>query len=113
MTERIAILDTTLRDGAQREGISLSVNDKIRIAQRLDDLGIAYIEGGWPGSNPKDVEFFARARHLRLKHGRIAAFCSTRHANATADADRNLRAVLEAGVRTAVVVGVPWLVSKK
>jgi 2-isopropylmalate synthase len=105
MTERITILDTTLRDGAQREGISLSANDKIRIAQRLDDLGVAYIEGGWPGSNPKDVEFFARARHLRLQHARIAAFCSTRHPSAKVEEDRNLQAVLEAGVRTAVMVG--------
>jgi len=105
MTERIAILDTTLRDGAQREGISLSVNDKIRIALRLDDLGIAYIEGGWPGSNPKDAEFFARARHLRLRHSRIAAFCSTRHAKSTVEKDPNLQAVLEAGVRSAVLVG--------
>ncbi len=105
MTERIAILDTTLRDGAQREGISLSVNDKIRIALRLDDLGVAYIEGGWPGSNPKDAEFFARVRHLRLRHSRIAAFCSTRHVNTIAEQDRNLQAVLQAGVRTAVMVG--------
>jgi len=105
MTERISILDTTLRDGAQREGISLSVNDKIRIAQRLDSLGIAYIEGGWPGSNPKDVEFFSRARHLRMEHGRIAAFCSTRHPSATAEQDRNLQAVLDTSVRTAVMVG--------
>lgn len=69
----ISIYDTTLRDGTQREGISLSCNDKIRIAQRLDDLGVAFIEGGWPGSNPKDVEFFQRAATLKWKHAAIAS----------------------------------------
>ena len=67
------IYDTTLRDGTQREGISLSCDDKLRIAQRMDDLGVAYIEGGWPGSNPKDVEFFDRMTELNLKTARISA----------------------------------------
>ena len=70
----IKIYDTTLRDGTQREGISLSCNDKLRIAQKLDDLGVHYIEGGWPGSNPKDVEFFERMTELDLKNAQIASF---------------------------------------
>ena len=68
MSRNIVVYDTTLRDGTQREGISLSCEDKLRIAQRLDDLGVAYIEGGWPGSNPKDVEFFERIGELDLKN---------------------------------------------
>ena len=71
---RIEVYDTTLRDGTQREGISLSCDDKLRIARRLDELGVAFIEGGWPGSNPKDVEFFERARDVDWKHSAIAAF---------------------------------------
>jgi len=75
---RIALYDTTLRDGTQGEGVSLSCDDKLRIARRLDEFGVDYIEGGWPGSNPKDMEFFERAqRELSLKHARIAAFGST------------------------------------
>ena len=77
----IQIYDTTLRDGTQREGISLSCEDKIRIATRLDELGVAFIEGGWPGSNPKDLEFFKRAKDLRLEHAKISAFGSTCRAN--------------------------------
>jgi len=80
MVERVTILDTTLRDGSQMEGISFSAIDKLRIAQRLDELGVAYIEGGWPGSNPKDVEFFQRVRDLGLQSARVAAFASTRRA---------------------------------
>ena len=72
--KKIQIYDTTLRDGTQREGISLTVNDKLRIARLLDDFGIAYIEGGWPGSNPKDAEFFERAKTIEFKHARLAAF---------------------------------------
>jgi len=73
----IAIYDTTLRDGTQREGISLSVADKLKITRLLDQFGVAYIEGGWPGSNPKDAAFFEEAQGLELKHARIAAFGST------------------------------------
>jgi len=73
----IQIYDTTLRDGTQSEGFTLSGHDKIRVAQRLDDLGVAFIEGGWPGSNPKDAEFFERARDLEWKTALIAAFGST------------------------------------
>lgn len=105
MNRRVSILDTTLRDGAQMEGVSLSVVDKLRIAQRLDELGVAYIEGGWPGSNPKDADFFSRVKGLSFRHAKIAAFCSTRRAGQMAEQDPNLRAVLEAGTPVAVVVG--------
>jgi len=76
--EKVEVYDTTLRDGAQREGISLSVKDKLKIARSLDELGVDYIEGGWPGSNPKDMEFFKRVSELKLKNSRIVAFGSTR-----------------------------------
>ncbi len=105
MVKRISVLDTTLRDGAQREGVSLSVEDKLRIAQELDRLGVTYIEGGFPGSNPKEVEFFARARDLDLQHARIAAFGNTRHAGVPVEEDDNIRALLDAGTPVAVIVG--------
>ena len=70
---KIQLYDTTLRDGTQSEGISLSVNDKLKITQRLDEFGIDYIEGGWPGSNPKDAEYFERVQKLKLKHAKVAA----------------------------------------
>ena len=76
----LRLYDTTLRDGTQREGLSLSVEDKLKIARALDRLGVSYIEGGWPGSNPKDAEFFRRIREVPLAHARIAAFGSTRRA---------------------------------
>ena len=87
----IKIYDTTLRDGTQREGISLSCDDKLRIAQRLDDLGVSYIEGGWPGSNPKDVEFFDRLPELDLKNARISAFGSTCRAASQPEEDSNIQ----------------------
>jgi 2-isopropylmalate synthase len=105
---RVEIYDTTLRDGTQREGISLSCNDKLRIAQRLADLGVAYIEGGWPGSNPKDAEFFERVGELHLAHTQIAAFGSTRRRGVTAAADANLQALLAAGTPVCTVVGKTW-----
>jgi|GEM_PF-2814948 len=90
------LYDTTLRDGTQGEGINLSVSDKLRIAQRLDDFGMHYIEGGWPGSNPKDAEFFARARELRLKQARVAAFGSTRRAGGHCESDPQIKMLLDA-----------------
>jgi len=105
MNPRVSVLDTTLRDGAQMEGVSFSAVDKLRIARKLDELGVAYIEGGWPGSNPKDVEFFVRVKELDLRHARIAAFCSTCRSGQAAEEDPNLRAVLDAGTPVAVVVG--------
>jgi len=105
MPKQVSTLDTTLRDGAQREGISFSVKDKLRIAKKLDELGVAYIEGGWPGSNPKDVAFFQRVKDLNLRYSKIVAFGSTRHAGVSAKEDPNVRAMIKASVPAAVVVG--------
>lgn len=102
---QILLYDTTLRDGTQREGLSLSVDDKLKIARELDLLGVHYIEGGWPGSNPKDAEFFQRVRRLDLRHAKVAAFGSTRHAGATCDADANIRALLDADTPVVTLVG--------
>lgn len=104
----VQLYDTTLRDGTQGEGVSFSVEDKLKIAQRLDDLGIDFIEGGWPGSNPKDIEFFRRANELQLKKARITAFGSTRRAGRDADNDENLRAILDSGVEVAAIFGKSW-----
>ena len=93
----VAVYDTTLRDGAQREGISYSVADKLAVARLLDELGVAYIEGGWPGALPKDTEFFARARdELTLTHARLVAFGATRRAGVPAADDAQVRALLDA-----------------
>ncbi|MGI6368303.1 MAG: citramalate synthase [Anaerolineae bacterium] len=105
MLKRVSVLDTTLRDGAQMEGISFSVDDKLRIVAKLDDLGVAYIEGGWPGSNSKDVEFFQRAQRLSLSHAKIATFSSTRRVGLTVDEDPSIAALLRAGMPVAVIVG--------
>ncbi len=106
--EKISVYDTTLRDGTQGEGISLSVEDKLAIARRLDYLGVDYIEGGWPGSNPKDVEFFRRAGELHLCHSRLTAFGSTRRAGIAASQDSNLQALVGCGVRVATIFGKSW-----
>ncbi|MBW8012834.1 MAG: citramalate synthase [Chloroflexi bacterium] len=108
MKTQILIYDTTLRDGTQREGISLSCDDKLRIAQRLDNLGVAYIEGGWPGSNPKDAEFFQRLDELDLKHAKISAFGSTCRAGSEAHEDANIQALLDANTPVCTVVGKTW-----
>jgi 2-isopropylmalate synthase len=105
---RIYTFDTTLRDGTQGEGISLSVDDKLTIAQKLDELGIDYIEGGWPGSNPKDKEFFIRVRDLKLEHARIVAFGSTRLAKNTVEQDANVSALIEAGTPVVAIFGKTW-----
>ncbi len=105
MTTRIVLYDTTLRDGTQMEGISLSVEDKLKIARKLDELGVHYIEGGYPGSNPKDIEFFERARDLKLRNARLAAFGSTRRAGGSADDDPNLKALVAAGAPVVTIVG--------
>src|ERR1700688_4331285 len=94
---KIFTFDTTLRDGTQGESVSFSVDDKLIIAQKLDELGIDYIEGGWPGSNPKDKEFFPRAAELKLKHAKLTAFGSTRFAKNPVEEDRNVRKLIEAG----------------
>lgn len=105
---QIHLYDTTLRDGMQREGISLSLEDKLKVARRLDDLGVHYIEGGWPGSNPKDVEFFRRAPSLGLKHAKVAAFGSTRRKHTRPESDANIRALLEANTPVVTIVGKSW-----
>jgi 2-isopropylmalate synthase len=105
---RIQTFDTTLRDGTQGESVSFSVEDKLIIAQKLDDLGIDYIEGGWPGSNPKDKEFFQRAKELRLKHAKLTAFGSTRFAKNTVESDPNVRALIEAETPVISIFGKSW-----
>ena len=87
----IIIYDTTLRDGSQTEGVSYTVNDKVKITHKLDELGVHYIEGGWPGSNPKDKEFFQTMKTKKLKNSRLAAFGSTRRANIRPEDDTNLK----------------------
>ena len=102
---QISLYDTTLRDGTQREGLSLSVEDKLKIAHALDELGVRYIEGGWPGSNPKDAEFFSRIGRERLGQARIAAFGSTRRAGARCEADPSLQALVAAETPVVTLVG--------
>ncbi|MBI3010098.1 MAG: citramalate synthase [Candidatus Omnitrophica bacterium] len=102
-----SLYDTTLRDGAQTEGISYSVQDKLHITQKLDELGVHYVEGGWPGSNPKDAEFFKRAKKLRLRNALLTAFGSTRYAS-NASRDSNLRALLEAETPIVTIFGKSW-----
>jgi len=105
---KISTFDTTLRDGTQGESVSFSVEDKLLIAQKLDELGIDYIEGGWPGSNPKDKEFFRAAAGLTLKHARLTAFGSTRFAKHRVEEDRNVRSLLEAGTPAVSIFGKTW-----
>lgn len=104
----IKIYDTTLRDGAQGEGISYSCEDKIKIALRLDRMGFHYVEGGWPGSNPKDEDFFRRMRNYHLKHARLAAFGSTRRPGIKVEDDANIRALLEAATPVTTIFGKSW-----
>lgn len=108
MADQITIYDTTLRDGAQREGVSFSVDDKLRIVRRLDALGVHLIEGGWPGANPKDSEFFAAAKDLPLSSARLAAFGSTRRPGVAAGEDAILQALLEAGTPVVTIFGKAW-----
>src|SRR6202050_1232489 len=105
---RIFTFDTTLRDGTQGEAVSYSVDDKLLISQKLDELGIDYIEGGWPGSNPKDKEFFDRAQQLRLHHAKLTAFGSTRFAKNPVHEDRNVRELLEAETPVISIFGKSW-----
>ncbi len=105
---KIFTFDTTLRDGTQGEAVSFSVDDKLVIAQKLDDLGIDYIEGGWPGSNPKDEDFFKQARNLKLKHAKLTAFGSTRFAKNPVEEDRNVKKLIEAGTPVVSIFGKSW-----
>jgi 2-isopropylmalate synthase len=104
----VELYDTTLRDGTQGEGVSFSVEDKLNIVRRLDQLGVDLIEGGWPGSNPKDAEFFSRAQELELRHARLTAFGSTRHRSRSADDDPNLASIAGSGVQVATIFGKSW-----
>ncbi len=105
---RIWTFDTTLRDGTQGATVSFSVEDKLTIAQKLDELGIDYIEGGWPMSNPKDKEFFARAREVKFKHAKLTAFGATRFAKNPVEKDANTLALLEAGTPVISIFGKTW-----
>ncbi|WP_193211821.1 citramalate synthase [Luteolibacter marinus] len=104
----VRLYDTTLRDGTQGEGFQLSLRDKLRIAERLDAFGVDYIEGGWPGSNPKDVEFFSEAKKLKLSHAKLAAFGSTRRANTPVEEDAQVQLLLEAGTPVVTIFGKSW-----
>ena len=105
---RVWLYDTTLRDGTQAEDVSFLVADKIRIAQKLDDLGIDYIEGGWPGSNPKDIAFFRDVKKVTLKHAKIAAFGSTRRAKTTPAKDSNIQTLVQAEPDAVTIFGKTW-----
>ncbi|MEE4242774.1 MAG: citramalate synthase [Desulfopila sp.] len=104
----IEIYDTTLRDGTQSENFNLSVDDKVRITLALDELGVDYVEGGWPGSNPVSVEYFNKMRDIELKHAQLAAFGSTRHFQKTAENDSNVQALLEAKTPVVTIFGKSW-----
>jgi len=106
--QQIQIYDTTLRDGTQSEGFTLSSNDKVRVAKRLDKLGVAFIEGGWPGSNPKDVEFFERARDMEWKNSLIAAFGSTCRVKGGPEDDTNIKALIDSKTPVCTIFGKTW-----
>ncbi len=111
--KKIFLYDTTLRDGTQGEEISFSAEDKIKIAKRLDAFGVSYIEGGWPGSNPKDMEFFKRARSTKFLHAKIVAFGSTRRAKNPVEKDENICALLDAQTPVVTIFGKSWLLHVK
>ncbi|MDP3980432.1 MAG: citramalate synthase [Chlamydiota bacterium] len=113
MGKTIKIYDTTLRDGTQAAGISFSSTDKILIVEHLDRIGLHYIEGGWPGSNPKDVQFFKEIQRLGLKNAKITAFGSTRKKSTTPDKDANLKALLEAQTPVVTIFGKSWILHVK
>ncbi|HTI99073.1 MAG TPA: citramalate synthase, partial [Dongiaceae bacterium] len=109
MKPQVEIYDTTLRDGSQGEGINFSVGDKLRIAEKLDSFGVQYIEGGWPGSNPKDLEFFRQAARRKWRHAQIAAFSMTRRKGMPVEHDDLMRQILEAETPVVTIVGKTWL----
>src|SRR5437773_8292615 len=113
MKPEVELYDTTLRDGSQGEGINFSVIDKLRIAEKLDAFGVHYIEGGWPGSNPKDIEFFAEAKQKKLKTARLSAFGATRRKGVPVENDEQVRLLLEAETAVVTVVGKTWLLHVK
>ncbi|OEG71751.1 hypothetical protein ATZ36_12935 [Candidatus Endomicrobiellum trichonymphae] len=108
---KISVFDTTLRDGSQGAGIAFTVEDKIKIAKALDSFGISYIEGGWPGSNPKDELFFSQMKKLGslgLKNAKLTAFSSTRRKGSRASEDESLHTIVKSGVKTACIFGKSW-----
>ena len=109
MAPEIEIYDTTLRDGSQGQGVSFSVADKLKIAERLDRFGVHYIEGGWPGSNPKDIEFFEAAKRRRFTQARLAAFGSTRRKDIRAEHDDQVRLLVDAETPVVTIFGKTWL----
>ena len=113
MKPAVEIYDTTLRDGSQGEGINFSVADKIRIAEKIDAFGIHYIEGGWPGSNPKDIEFFEEAKRKKFRNARLAAFGATRRKGVRVEDDDQVRLLLEAETPVVTIVGKTWLLHVK
>ena len=108
MTGRIVIYDTTLRDGAQTEGILFSSEDKLDVLKALDSFGVDFVEGGWPGSNPTDDEFFKKATELELKKAKLVAFGSTRRNDTEPKDDPNLRALAECGTEWCCIFGKTW-----
>lgn len=113
MNPEIEIYDTTLRDGSQGEGINFSVADKLRIAERLDAFGVHYIEGGWPGSNPKDIEFFQQVRRKNFKHAKVAAFGSTRRKNVPVQMDDQVQLLIAADTPVVTIFGKTWMLHVK
>src|SRR5204862_7986424 len=109
MAPDIEIYDTTLRDGTQGEGVTFSVADKLRIAERLDAFGVQYIEGGWPGSNPKDIEFFEQAKRRTFHRARLAAFGSTRRKDIAARDDEQVTLLIDAETPVVTIFGKTWL----
>ncbi len=106
--DKVELYDTTLRDGSQREGISLSVKDKLKIAEKLDEIGVDYIEGGWPGSNPKDMDFFEQIKEIKLRHAKISAFGSTRKPGIRVEDDKNVISLLKAQTDAVTIFGKSW-----
>src|SRR6201994_770448 len=105
MPRSVQLYDSTLRDGSQMEGISFSVGDKVLVAQRLDELGVDYVEGGFPLSNPKDAAYFRDVRQLKLRHAKVAAFGMTRRRGMKAEEDPGMKAILEAETPVVTIVG--------
>ena len=108
LTFAIEVYDTTLRDGAQAEDVSFSAEDKVGVAKKLDELGVPYIEGGWPGANPKDIEFFRMIKTVPRKHATVVAFGSTRKASNPVQKDPNIQALLAADTSTITLFGKSW-----
>jgi 2-isopropylmalate synthase len=113
VNDPVTLYDTTLRDGTQREGLIVSLADKLKVARRLDEFGFAYVEGGWPGSNPKDADFFAAAKSISWKNTRLAAFGSTRHRSNRAESDPNILALVAAETPVVTIFGKSWLLHVK